>query len=472
MRDTKYRFETLCIYDYRGVEEHLSAMAAKGWRLEKTGPRFWKYRRAEPANVRYAVTYSAGASQFNPGPTEGQQSLADLCADAGWEKVCDWFQMQIFCTRDLGALPLETDEALRLENIHRSMRKNFLPGNIVLLVIGLLMSFSFLGTLAVRPLRIFQRNTSFLTGPLFVLTAILEIYTLCHYYGWRRKSRRSIEAGGPCAPINTKAYQSLNRVGMVLVGLVTLLYLLMELFFGNKGMVLLYAVYASLFFLLIFLLHRTTALLRKLKASKTLNMLGTLALDVVLSIALIGGLTYGALHFGWFFGVGGEETYMYRGREWTANPPEDVPMTLSDLTGEDYSHIYRTRREDGSFFLPYSRCYEAALLEDGPVRQVVQHLTYEICIPRFAWLQEALLEDQLEDADLRISEIPGFHLSRSYEAEDPAPWHAEAVYRKYFDDTALDSWLLVWPGRVVQVEVETPTPEQMTIIAALLGPSA
>ena len=63
MKDVKYRWNTLCIYDYRGVEEHLAAMAAKGWRLERAGNSIWKYRRAQPAKVRYAVTYSAGASQ-------------------------------------------------------------------------------------------------------------------------------------------------------------------------------------------------------------------------------------------------------------------------------------------------------------------------------------------------------------------------------------------------------------------------
>ena len=83
MKHTSYRWNTYCLYDYRGVEEHLSAMTAKGWRLERAGNNLWKYRRAQPAEVLYAVTYSAGASQFNPGPTQGQQSLEELCACAG-----------------------------------------------------------------------------------------------------------------------------------------------------------------------------------------------------------------------------------------------------------------------------------------------------------------------------------------------------------------------------------------------------
>ena len=86
MKNVTYRWNTFQLYDYRGVEEHLSVMAAQGWRLEKAGVTFWKYRRAEPASLRYAVTYNAGASRFEPGPTEGEQSLKELCAAAGWEK--------------------------------------------------------------------------------------------------------------------------------------------------------------------------------------------------------------------------------------------------------------------------------------------------------------------------------------------------------------------------------------------------
>ena len=35
-------------FDYRGVEEHLADMAAKGWRLERVGSYFWTYRGRSP----------------------------------------------------------------------------------------------------------------------------------------------------------------------------------------------------------------------------------------------------------------------------------------------------------------------------------------------------------------------------------------------------------------------------------------
>lgn len=471
MRDTKYRFETLCLYDYRGVEEHLSAMAAQGWRLEKAENMFWKYRRSEPEKVRYAVTYSADASQFNPGPTEDQQSLAELCEAAGWEKVCDWFQMQIFRTEDENAVPLETDEDIRLENIHRAMKKNFLPGNMVLLVIGLLMSVSFLGTLFVRPLRIFERNTSFFTGPLFILVALLEIYTLCHYFLWRRRSRQSIEEVGSCAPINTRAYRRLNRTGLVLVVILTVLYLLMELSGGNRNMAFLLAVYIPCFFLITFLIRRTTALLRKLKVSKGLNMLGTLLADVALVALLMGGLVYGGIHFGWFSGGSGE-TYTYQHMEFDVHPREDVPLTLSDLTGESYRHIRRRCRSEGSFFLPKHTYQEYVFNntegEDEEAWPGSVWLNYVLYEPKGQWLLDALVEDFLTE---KSSKIPGF--TWVYREDDPSPWGAEKAYRQYYHrgSEAMDNWLLVWPGRAATVSLDwPPTPEQKAIIGARLAP--
>ena len=470
MKDIKYRWNTLCIYDYRGVEDHLAAMAAQGWRLERAGNSVWKYRRAQPAQVRYAVTYSAGASQFNPGPTEGQESLEELCNAAGWEKVSDWFQMQIFSTEDPAAVPLETDEELRLENIHRSMRKNFLPANIVLLLFGLLMSWSFLGTLFTKPLRIFQRSASLLSGPLFVLVALLEICTLCHYYGWRKKSRRSIEDGGPCAPINTRAYQRLNAVSLILVGLFVSVWLLTELVNGGKGHALFFTVYMALFALLVALIHGTTALMRRLKAPKEANMAATLAVDVILAFAMIGGLVFCAIRFDWFTNGSGE-TYTYQNIQFDVHPREDLPLTLTDLTGEAYRHDRREKRTEGSFFLPERSYREYAFQnaeeEDGWPGSL--RLSYTIYEPRARWLYEALTEDLLADDD--DPDIPEF--SKVYRQEDPAPWGAEAAYQQYYrqDGKATDNWILCWPGRVVGLSLDWPPTEgQKALIAARLGP--
>lgn len=468
MNEVKYCRNSLWLYDFRGVEEHLSAMAARGWRLERAGNNFWKYRRGSPARVRYAVTYHDGASPFNPGPTEGQRSLEELCAAAGWAKVSDWGQAQIFSTEDENAVPLETDEALRLQNIHRSIKKSFLPANILLLAMGLLMSASLASSLVTgRVFRLLSSNARLLSGTLFLLLAVLQIYTLSHYYRWRRRSRRSVEDGGPCLPAG-RGYRRVSRAGEALLAVLVAAYLLAEFFAGNRGMVLFYGAYTALLTLLYFLVRRTTALLRKRKASKGINMALTLAVDVVLAFAITGGLTFAAIRFDWS-GIDSGETYEYRGQEWDAAPREDVPLTLAELTGERYDHVRRRLYREGSFFLPARDYTETALLGDGPK---VCGLSYTLWEPRSPGLREALLEELLEDGEARFRGTVLF--TRRYVPEDPAPWGAEAAYRRYYDDHPSGAWLLVWPGRVAEVDLEDaePTEERMARIAAHLGPGA
>nr|WP_325216442.1 DUF2812 domain-containing protein [uncultured Oscillibacter sp.] len=468
MKDVKYCRSTLCLYDYRGVEEHLSAMAAQGWRLEKAGNSRWKYRRAEPAQVRYAVTYNAGASQFNPGPTEGQKSLEELCAAAGWEKVSDWFQMQIFSTEDPAAVPLETDEALRLQNIHRSMRKNYLPTNIFLLVIGLWMSASLVYSLVSgNILRLFSSNAHLFSGSLFLLLVLLELYTLLHYYRWRKQSRRSIEDGGTCVPINTRAYQRLNRGGLVLVGIVSALYLLAELLSGSRGYALFFLAYILQFILLVFLVQKTTAVLRKRRASKSVNIVVTLAVDVVLAFALIGGLTFCAIRSGWFSGGSGE-TYTYQNVKFDVHPREDVPLTLSDLTGKPYEHVSRNWRRVGSVLLPEWSYWETAL-ENGPEEEGWPgslHLSYTVYIPRFQWFYDDVAEELLESAVPRSS----YDIGYAYVSEDPVPWGAEAVYRRWLDGSPINSWFLCFPDRIASLSMDwEPTAREKALIQSRLG---
>lgn len=469
MKDTKYRWNTLCLYDYRGVEEHLAAMAAQGWRLERAGNNFWKYRRAAPARVRYAVTYNAGASQFNPGPTEGQESLAELCAAAGWEKVCDWSQMQIFSTEDENAVPLETDEALRLEGIHRSMRKSFLPANLAMLPLLLFVARDFFGNLAAGDLYgMVRSNANLFAGAISLPAVCLQIYILAGYFLWRRRSRRSIEDGGACLPAG-RGYRRANLAMWVLIAVLTAAYLLTELSGGGRGVALYFVLYMTLFSLLVFLVQRTTALLRKRKVSKTANMAGTLAVDFLLAFALIGGLTYTALNHGWFSSaVGSGETYEYQGGTWDVSPRQDFPLTLTDLTGERYDHVSREVYHRGSFFVREQGYSETVLLGDGPKVCGLSYTIYETGSPR---IRESMLEDLLEDDPLRFR---GMTLAvRRYVPEDPAPWGAEAVYRRYYDENPADTWLLIWPDRVVGISPdEEPTESQKALIAARLGPGA
>ena len=69
MKNRKRRVELLSFYDHVGISRHLEKMAAKGWMLEKITNLGWVYRRIEPKQLHFTVSYYSKASEFDPEPT-------------------------------------------------------------------------------------------------------------------------------------------------------------------------------------------------------------------------------------------------------------------------------------------------------------------------------------------------------------------------------------------------------------------
>ena len=189
---------------------------------------------------------------------------------------------------------------------------------------------------------------------------------------------------------------------------------------------------------------------------------------------MIGGLVWASIRFGWLSGGSGE-TYTYQHIKFDVHPREDLPLTLTDLTGETYRHDRRERMTQGSFLLPEQSYREYAFQNTGDEDETTWpgslRLSYTIYEPRTQWLLEALMEDLLADGD--SPGIPEF--SKTYRPEDPAPWGAEAAYRQYYrqDGKATDNWVLRFPGRVVSLDLDwPPTKEQKALVSARLGPEA
>ena len=138
MKNRKRRVEPLSFYDYVGISRHLEKMAAKGWMLEKITNLGWVYRRIEPKQLHFTVSYYSKASEFDPEPTEDQKTFYDFCAHTGWQLACTSAQLQIFYNERENPTPIETDAKLEVQAIHASAKKSFIPAYLALLVIALL----------------------------------------------------------------------------------------------------------------------------------------------------------------------------------------------------------------------------------------------------------------------------------------------------------------------------------------------
>ena len=457
MKDTKRELNLYQLFDYQGVERHLEAMAAKGWRLERIGNAFWRYRRSAPAQVSYAVTYVSDGSIFNPRPTDSQNRLDELCAAAGWEKVGDWAQMQIFVSEQPDPVPLETEDAVRIEAIHRSMKKNFLPSNYALLAMPLLWLFIAFSNFRRDPLDFFSSSNDFFLILLSTLLLVLQGVNLSAYYRWRRRSLTSVAHGGGCAA--TGGYRRFNLAALGVLAAITAAYLL-SLMRWQRSSIAAFLLILLAYGGILFLVLRTRDGLKRAGASRRLNIALTLLMDVVLAVGLVSLLTFGILRLGWFTGEG--DTYLYQGQEWQTDPPA-IPLTAEELTGISYAHIRRWDLGDGSFLMS-RHTYSETARQDAASGDTRYHLSYTITRTGIARLYDLVLEDTMANDDPEFWEI-------TWQKTDPMPWGAEAVWRRYLDGAPTDTWLLCWPGQIAELELDgEPDEAQMAVAGAALAP--
>ena len=137
MKDLKRRMELYSLYDRSGMEEHLAQMAEQGWLLEKIGAYLWTYRRIEPKRLTFSVCYFPKASQFDPAPSEEQETFYDFCAHTGWVLAAANAQLQVFYNERPHPVPIETDPVAEVEAFRKDMKKRFLPLCAILLGLGL-----------------------------------------------------------------------------------------------------------------------------------------------------------------------------------------------------------------------------------------------------------------------------------------------------------------------------------------------
>ena len=214
MGNKKWRVENFLLFDYRAVEAHLSKMAAKGWFLTKVGRVFWVYKKAESRRCHFAVTYFENATRYNPAHTQEQKEFIDFCEKSGWKWICEWEQMQIFCSEQKNPIPIETDETVRLNTIHRAMKKGFLPFQGLLLIVFLnimIQSKVFSG----KPLIDILSSNLEMSGILnCVMMGTWVFGNLIGYAVWYFRSKKAVASEGGC--INSDFVRKISNILLLL----------------------------------------------------------------------------------------------------------------------------------------------------------------------------------------------------------------------------------------------------------------
>ena len=299
MSTKKRRMEYISFYNHTGLENHFTKMAKKGWLIESISNFYWTYRKIEPKDIHFCVTYYPRASDFDPGPSEEQQTFHDFCAHTGWQLTCTWHQMQVFYNEKENPVPLETDPVLEVETLHKACKKNFLPSYFLLLALGLLMGAYFVARIFADPIGLLSDPSHLMTGTAYVCMAIISITELLSYFLWYTKAKRAAEHG---IFVETPSTAAIQKFIVIVVAAAFVAWVANILLSGNtllKWIVLLMLGYMVAVFAIV---NGIKHGLKKLKASRGLNKALTLTACFILPMimmALIVNITLTSIRSGY-----------------------------------------------------------------------------------------------------------------------------------------------------------------------------
>lgn len=200
-------------YNYEGIEKVLSEKSSQGWQLVKAGELYWTFVQGECNEFQYNVTYVPSASEYRADDTEHQIVLDNYCANAGWERVCNYRKIQIYRNRDPLAVPIDTDEEQKLKMIHLAVKKWLLLPAWILIILFAVLLVSVIFTF-------FKRNDT-MTFEIVKMVLCLMVFLISkgvdvlNYYLWYFKSKKSIATTGKCC--SAKRADLIQNINMILL---------------------------------------------------------------------------------------------------------------------------------------------------------------------------------------------------------------------------------------------------------------
>lgn len=395
MRNKKAQLNIYQPNDIAAMEAHLEKMARRGWQLEGMNNWGWRFRRAEPAETRYAVTCFPDASVYDSAPTPEQETYADFCRTAGWAFVSAYGPLQIFRTDRPDAAPIETDEGEKLRAIHRAICRTWLPIYGLLLAVWLLNLFIRLPEIFRRPLEFLSSSQQMASFALIVGLVVYLAAFMADYLVWYLRSRRSVAEGGACRAPHTRG--RLWAGGALLaLGAVSLLTLFADVTSVGRAVSLVYAfggmalIIALAQWLLVWAKRRGFSR----RAVRWTSIGGAVALALLYTAGLL-PLAFGLARSGLM-----EEdrvAYVYSGKYGEQKVYRDpIPLTLEDLgypvTQAD--HCTYSMEGERSPLLGHWTCFQRPMLGTG---SALPELKYTVAEIPWAWLRDRLVEGWAED---------------------------------------------------------------------------
>ena len=461
MKEVKRCFCNFSFYDQQAIQEKLEEMAERGWMLEKTGNFMWTYKRIEPKKLRFSITYFPGASDFNPAPTEGELTKIDFCRQDGWNLVTTWGVMQIFCNEDLDAVPIETEPVMQVENICQSMKKNVLLPQAILGGMLLWNVVIRLSQWRRDPVGELSAPFSIYSVLMFSILTLVCLYEIGFYFCWSRRAKAAAQNDGVFLPVRSKPIAS-----WILMAVSALLLILSYTALrGPLGFVLRWLCMVPFIIVIGNLLKN---MLKKRGVSRNVNRIVSVCAVVLLTFLMLGLMTaaiiQGRAQFNSEKNVIGTYDLYGRTREIYNDP---LPLEIEELADVNAQWSKEANHQE-TFLLSSTEYRQYAVLTDGNDSVDERKLEYTITEVKQDFLYDFIKRAVLNSRQDEVHD--DFVFTDHYEPIDASIWNADDAYQLHWSDSVLNTYLIFWGNRVVEIKFYwEPTPEQIAITVEKLG---
>ena len=442
MKDKKRVLSKYSFYDRTHIQQYLEDMASKGWMLEKITSFYWQFKAIEPQTLHFSINYFPPASEFDAEPSEQLLTIRDYCAHAGWEFVTASAQMQIYCNAQENPTPIETDALVEVETIHKAMKKNFLPSQIVLLILGILQMILHVNMFRINPIGYFTNASNFVATFCWLVVIAMCSLEVFGYLRWYKKARHAAEVDGEF--IETPSHR---HIILSMLGAVMMVFLLWILTLQSRDMYFVVGVLTAGFVFIFWFTGVVMKWMKRKKVSAKVSRIATVAISFTCGFLLLVGAIFGMIHAinsDWFADDARQDTYEYQGHTFNVYHDE-LPLYIEDLMETDYTQ-YSTYWEGHETFLlgeyeAFQRPRMDALNEPS--------LRYDVYYIKWGALYDLCLNELIHQYDDRYEDDVPMEWRDNFRAVDAKAWNANIVYQKYTGDTPNEQYILCYDDIIV-----------------------
>lgn len=454
MKDIKRTHAYFKFYNRSKMQAYFEKMAEKGWLLTQSTSFSWNFRRIEPKKLHFSVVYFPQESMFAPDVSERLSRLHEFCAHTGWKLASTNGQVQFFYNEAENPVSIETDAVLEVNNIHKAVKRRFLPGYAIELSLAVF-------NLVVQIIQCMRNPISYLSscGNLVYLLCwgiigILALTELTGYFLWYKKAKKTSK--------EENRFQEPNNHPEHMLFIIPTLFLGFGIYIADHigqglGLPAALATTGILLLACVITLFCFLGLMRLLKKCKlpacVTRIVSPLGATIVCFLIIfplmsfvVNRFTDSARHRAREAAV----AYEYKGHTFYAYQDE-LPLTVSDLTETDYTEYSRVCTFSETILLSSLTGQEKprknALAEPSleyHIVQVKQPFLYDLCF-------DTMVQNLAHN---KGTPDPMPHAWIQARITDASPWGANTVYRLFLGGEPQNRYLVCYENVIAEIDFD------------------